>query len=82
MTSENPEIQHYLSAAHFLRDRAEKLSFEAFHGALSSAVGADENYARVQFIRFQNNPAAFLASRNPQTQSEEILREMLWLEKR
>ena len=72
-----PEVYHYLSAAHFLRDHAALLTFEQFHDALRRTIGADKAYSRNVFTAFQNNPAAFLAARHPQTQSVEILRAML-----
>lgn len=71
------QIQSLLAAAHFLRDHAALLTFEQFADALHRTVGASEDYARGVWIPFQNNPAAFLASRQPQTQSVEILQAML-----
>lgn len=77
MIPTNFNISALLDAAHVLRDAAATLSFEDFAAALKETVGADESYARDVFISFQNNPAAFLASRNPQTQSVEIIRRIL-----
>jgi len=72
----NAYADQALAYAHFLRDSAATLSFNDFYLALNRAVGCDKVYAGGVFKHFQDNPAAFLASRNPQSQSKELIAAM------
>jgi hypothetical protein len=63
-----------LKLCHLLRDRAAQMKREEFHLCLHRAIGADRSYCDNIFHHFQNNPAAFLAHRTPQTQSVELLK--------
>jgi len=63
-----------LKLCHLLRDRAAQMTKQEFHACLARAIGCDPSYAENVRIHFQNNPAAFLAHRTPQTQSIELLK--------
>jgi hypothetical protein len=67
-------IEQALAFCHLLRDRAAQMSREEFHKVLHSVLGCDKEYSENVRIHFQNNPAAFLAHRTPQTQSVELLK--------
>lgn len=71
------EVVQALAFCHRLRDGAARMTRQQFRNCLKRAIGADKDYADGVWISFQNNPAAFLAHRNPQSQSEEVLRVIL-----
>lgn len=70
------EIDFILKAAMRLNEGAQRLSFEQFSESLYHVVGADKIYSQRAYEQFQTNPVAWLATRKPLTQSEEILRLM------
>jgi hypothetical protein len=72
-----PEIESALALCHRLRDGASRMTRQQFRNCLSRAIGADKDYADGVWISFQDNPAFFLAHRNPQSQSLELLRVIL-----
>lgn len=67
-------IEQALAFCHLLRDRAAQMTKKEFHACLHRTIGCDPEYAENVRIHFQNNPAAFLAHRTPQTQSVELLK--------
>lgn len=63
---------------HRLRNGAARMTKEQFRDCLARALGVkDHEYADKVRVYFQDNPAAFLAHRTPQTQSIELLRVLL-----
>ena len=75
------EIDSALALCHRLRDGAARMTRQQFRNCLKRSIGADKDYADGVRASFQNNPAAFLAHRNPQTQSQELLRVILKITK-
>ncbi len=71
------EIESALALCHRLRDGAARMTRQQFRNCLKRSIGANKDYADGVRVSFQNNPAAFLAHRNPQTQSQELLRVIL-----
>ncbi len=67
-------VEQALAFCHLLRDRAAQMTEEEFYQCMNRAIGCDRGYARQNRISFQNNPAAFLAHRTPQSQSVELLK--------
>lgn len=63
-----------LAICHRLRDGAARMTRQQFRNCLKRSIGADKGYADNCRRHFQDNPAAYLASRTPQTQSIELLR--------
>lgn len=70
------EIDYILKAAMRLNEGAQRLTFEKFKRIMRKTVGADKIYSERQYQKFQENPVAWLATRVPLTQSEEVLRAM------
>jgi hypothetical protein len=70
-------VDQALAFCHLLRDRAAQMTAKEFHECLHRAIGANRDYCDNIRHHFQNNPAAFLAHRTPQTQSVELLKFML-----
>ena len=66
-----------LEICHRLRNGAARMTRQQFRNALKKAIGADKDYADNVRVHFQNNPAAFLAHRQPQSQSTELLKVVL-----
>jgi hypothetical protein len=77
MIADTAQTTIYLAAAHFFRDGAEVITFDDFARALERSIGANRDYAKNCYPTFQSDPAGYLASRNPQTQSEELIAVML-----
>jgi len=75
------EIDSALALCHRLRDGAARMTRQQFRNCLKRSIGANKDYADGVRVSFQNNPAAFLAHRNPQTQSQELLRVILEITK-
>lgn len=71
------EIEAALTLCHRLRDGAARMTRQQFRNSLNRSIGATKDYADANWVSFQNNPAAFLAHRNPQTQSHDLLRVIL-----
>ena|ERR1019366_440335 len=78
---EEIEITNALNLCHRLRDGAARMTRQQFRNCLNRAIGATKDYADNVRCDFQDNPAAFLAHRNPQTQSRELLRVILEITK-
>jgi hypothetical protein len=70
------EVPYALGLCHRLRDGAARMTKQEFRNCLKRSIGADKDYADGCRRHFQDNPAAYLASRTPQVQSEELLRKM------
>lgn len=70
-------LDQALTFCHLLRDRTDQISEKQFHECLYRAIRCDRSYANNVYIQFKNNPAAFLAHRQPQTQSVELLKLIL-----
>lgn len=66
-----------LAICHRLRDGAARMTRQQFRNCLKRSIGAGKDYADNCRRHFQDNPAAYLASRTPQTQSTELLRVIL-----
>jgi len=75
------EVVNALALCHRLRDGAARMSRQQFRNSLNRSIGATKDYADGCWVSFQNNPAAFLAHRNPQTQSHDLLRVILEITK-
>lgn len=75
------EIEAALALCHRLRDGAARMSRQQFRNSLNRSIGATKEYADANWVSFQNNPAAFLAHRNPKTQSHDLLRVILEITK-
>ena len=71
------QIDSVLVACQRLREGASRMSPEAFRGCLKRSIGASKDYADVCWVSFQDDPVGYLASRNPQSQSREIIRVIL-----
>lgn len=71
------EITAALKLCHRLRNGAARMTKAQFNAAMHKAIGADADYCAGVRVHFQNNPAAFLAHRTPQSQSIELLRVLL-----
>jgi hypothetical protein len=72
------EINAALKLCHRLRNGAARMTKDQFRDCLARAFGVRDNaYADNVRVHFQDNPAAFLAHRTPQTQSIELLRVLL-----
>lgn len=54
-----------------------RMTKRQFCESLKRSIGATEDYADGCWVAFQDNPAAYLANRNPQTQSLGLLRDVL-----
>lgn len=81
-TTEPPAIAEVLKIAHLLRDGAAKVTQEHMEQALSHGTHkCYPAYASVQLTKLQCNPAAWLASRVPQTQSVAVIALMIELTK-
>src|ERR1019366_9073798 len=74
---EEIEITNALSLCHRLRDGAARMTRQQFRNCLKRSIGSNKDYADGVWIPFQDNPAAFLAHRTPQSQSRELLRVIL-----
>ena len=77
MKTNEDEITRALALCHRLRNGAARMTRRQFQGCLKRAIGANADYANGVWVHFQNNPAAFLAHRNPQIQSVVILEKLL-----
>jgi hypothetical protein len=77
----SPEIVAALDLCHRLRDGAARMTRQQFRNCLKRSIGAGKDYADGVWISFENNPAAFLAHRQPQSQSHELLRVLLEITK-
>lgn len=75
------EIERALALCHRLRDGAARMTRQQFRNCLKRAIGADKSYSDQIIVHFRDNPAAFLAHRNPQSQSEELLKVILKITK-
>lgn len=75
------EVDNALALCHRLRDGAGRMTRQQFRNSLKRSIGATKDYADGCWRSFQDNPAAFLAHRNPQTQSHDLLRVMLEITK-
>lgn len=73
----NEEVKAALLLCHRLRNGAARMTKQQFRDCLKRAIDADADYSDNVRVQFQNNPAAFLAHRNPQSQSEELLAVLL-----
>lgn len=78
---EQDEIERALKFCHRLRDGAARMTRQQFRDSLKRSIGATKDYADANWVSFQNNPAAFLAHRNPQSQSEDLLNVILEITK-
>lgn len=76
------EITDTLKLCHRLRNGAARMTRAQFNQAMHKAIGAAPDYCDNVRVAFQNNPAAFLAHRNPQSQSVELLRTLLEITQR
>ena len=76
-----PQAAVVLAICHRLRDGAARMTRQQFRNCLKRAIGADADYADNVWISFENNPAAFLAHRNPESQSIELIRVILEITK-
>ncbi len=70
------EIEQHLAAIIRLNDGAQRIEFKTFRRILKKTVGADKTYSEREYGQFQSNPIAWMATRNPLKQSEELLRAM------
>jgi len=52
----------------------QKITRKQFRNALKRSIGATADYADGCWNTFQDNPLGYLATRNPQSQSEALLR--------
>lgn len=50
------------------------MTLQQFRNALKRSIGANKDYADGCWIPFMNDPLGYLATRNPQKQSEELIR--------
>ena len=74
-------VKESLALCHRLRDGAARMTRQQFRNALTRSIGSTKDYSDNVRPNFQDNPAAFLAHRNPQSQSEELLRVILEITK-
>lgn len=76
-----PEIFGALELCHRLRNGAARMTKQEFRNCLKRAIRANKEYADGVRVHFQDNPAAFLAHRSPQSQSVELLKVILEITK-
>lgn len=62
-----------LAALHLIWDGTERVTRAEFRAALKQSIGADSDYADLCYTRFKDNPAGYLTSRQPQSQSIALL---------
>ncbi len=80
-TTSDKEIESALSLCHRLQSGAAKMSREQFRASLRLSIGASKEYADGVYITFKDSPSSYLASRNPQSQSLDLIRIILDLTK-
>lgn len=56
---------------------AYRITFKEFDQALAQSIGSSTEYARGCWPSFQNNPLAYMTSRNPERQGE-VLFDLAW----
>ncbi len=64
-----------------IRDATAKMTFDLFSSAMGQAIDSDRESTAERFLQFKDNPALFLAYRNPSSQAIELLKIILELAK-
>ncbi len=70
------EMEQHIAAVLRLNDGVQRMTLETFSKVLEKTLGSDSIYCQRAYQNFQDNPLAYLATRSPLKQSEELLRVM------